>query len=269
MKIKSLPIGQVKAGPEDGLEEGQFIVYPSTFTREPDAYGDIVAPGAFLEDIEAWKSSGNVLPGLYGHRMDDPDFFVAGAIDEGEDEHGWWVKGEFDLESPKGRQVYRLVKGRRLNQLSFAYDVLDEAQVELEDGTKANELRKLKRYEFSFVPVGANQDTSVVAVKALVDGIKAGRVLSAKNETALREARDAIDSVLSSLGEDEDGKDATASDNDQEKQASGSQEAKPDATDEAHEGKSFASDEEPKRGPSVSTLAATIQIRSRMGEQEV
>lgn len=257
MKIKSLPIGQVKAGPEDGLEEGQFIVYPSTFTREPDAYGDIVAPGAFLEDIEAWKSSGNVLPGLYGHRMDDPDFFVAGAIDEGEDEHGWWVKGEFDLESPKGRQVYRLVKGRRLNQLSFAYDVLDEAQVELEDGTKANELRKLKRYEFSFVPVGANQDTSVVAVKALVDGIKAGRVLSAKNERSLREARDAIDSVLSSLGE-EDGKAAPAADNDQE-QASGTTDAALDAIDEGREVKSPASDA-PRSDPSVENWATHLSL---------
>mgnify|MGYP006210969263 CR=1 FL=1 len=33
-----------------------------------------------------------------------------------EDEHGWRIKGAFDLESPKGAQVYRLVKGRRLNQ---------------------------------------------------------------------------------------------------------------------------------------------------------
>src|SRR5690606_34115772 len=123
MKIKELPV-TFKAGPEDGLKEGEFLVYPSTFTREPDAYGDVVAPGAFLEDIEAWKSEGRVLPGLYGHRMDDPDYFVAGALEEGEDDHGWWVKGMFDLDSPKGPQVYRLVKGKRLNQLSFAYDTL-------------------------------------------------------------------------------------------------------------------------------------------------
>jgi HK97 family phage prohead protease len=203
MEIKNVPL-KVKAGPDDGLAEGEFIVYPSTFTKTPDSYGDVVAPGAFLEDIAAWKDSGNVLPGLYGHRLDDPDYFVASATDMGEDDHGWWVKGAFDLESPKGMQVYRLVKGRRLTQLSFAYDVLESGAVELDagpDGTKdtANELRKLKVYEFSFVPVGANQDTSVVAVKALAEGLKAGRVLSSKNETSLREARDAIDAVLSSL----------------------------------------------------------------------
>ncbi|MFV8177015.1 HK97 family phage prohead protease [Mycobacteroides chelonae] len=54
----------------------------------------------------------------------------------GEDEHGWSVKGLFDLESPKGPHVYRLVKGRRLNQLSFAYDTIDQAGVELENGLR-------------------------------------------------------------------------------------------------------------------------------------
>jgi HK97 family phage prohead protease len=255
MKVKNVPIGQVKAGPDDGLEEGQFLVYPSTFTREPDAYGDVVAPGAFLDDIAAWKASGNVLPGLYGHRMDDPDFFVAGAIDEGEDEHGWWVKGEFDLDNPKARQVYRLVKGRRLNQLSFAYDVLEEGKVELGNGETANELRKLKRYEFSFVPVGANQDTGVVAVKSTVEAmLKEGRVLSAKNETALREARDAIDSVLASLG---DG-------NEDQGKASGDAEAKPGASDEDPSGgKSSVPGEELKRQPSVDTFLAVINIEQR------
>lgn len=200
MQIKSVSLSGVKAGPDDGLQEGEFLVYPSTFTREPDSYGDVVAKGAFLEDLAAWKDAGNVIPGLYGHRLDDPDFYVAEAIDTGEDDHGWWVKGRFDMESPKGAQVYRLVKGRRLNQLSFAFDILDEGAVELEDGRKANELRKLKVYEFSFVPVGANQDTSVVAVKslsaAIAEDMKAGRVLASKHIDSLRAAQEAIGAVI-------------------------------------------------------------------------
>lgn len=163
MKLKAMPVSFRTDG--EDLDDGQFIVYPSTFTRTPDSYGDVVASTAFDDTIKAWKDSGNVLPGLYGHRMDDPDYNVAGAIDQGVDEHGWWVKGQFDMNSPKAAQVYRLVKGKRLTQLSFAYDVLDEGTVELDDGSTANELRKLQVYEFSFVPVGANQDTSIVAVK--------------------------------------------------------------------------------------------------------
>lgn len=253
MQIKSVPLSGVKAGPDDGLKEGEFVVYPSTFTKTPDSYGDIVAPGAFLDDLAAWKESGNVIPGLFGHRLDDPDFYVASATDYGEDEHGWWVKGEFDLESPKGPQVYRLVKGRRLNQLSFAFDVLDSGPVELEDGTKANELRKLKVYEFSFVPIGANQDTSVVAVKALSDGltdnIKAGRVLAAKHIDSLRSAQEAIGEVIKA-----------AEANDQDGKASGTTEAKPGASDEAPTGKSSASGEEQKSASSVERLAAQARI---------
>jgi HK97 family phage prohead protease len=230
MLTKNTPARNVKAGPEDGLREGEFLVYPSTFTKQPDAYGDIVAPGAFLKSIDTWKNSGNTLPGLFGHRMDDPDFFVAGALDMGEDEHGWWVKGEFDLESPKGKHVYRLVKGRRLNQLSFAYDVIDAAGVELENGVRANELRELKVYEFSFVPVGANQDTSVVAVKAIASAmaeeLKAGRVLSAKNESELKDAHEAIGRVLSALDSTSDEEKASGNGPSQkETEASESEEA--------------------------------------------
>lgn len=210
MLTKNSPACNVKAGPDDGLNEGEFIVYPSTFIKTPDSYGDIVAPGAFLKTIATWKNSGNTLPGLFGHRMDDPDYYVASALDMGEDEHGWWVKGVFDLESPKGKQTYRLVKGRRITQLSFAYDIIDAKGVELENGVRAYELRELKVYEFSFVPIGANQDTSVVAIKAITDqvaqDIKAGRTLSAKNEDELRTAHEAIGRVLAVLDSADEGK---------------------------------------------------------------
>jgi HK97 family phage prohead protease len=250
VKVKSLPV-QFKAGPEDGLNEGEFIVYPSTFTRQPDAYGDVVAKGAFLEDIAARKEAGLTLPGLFGHRMDDPDFWVASAIEETEDDHGWQVKGAFDLDSPKGAQVYRLVKSKRLNQLSFAYETLEEGRVELEDGDTANELRKVRVFEFSFVPVGANQDTSVLAVKSAIDAlaadVKAGRVLSAKNESALREAAEKLDgatqdikNVLAQLSEATEGK------------ASGSGEAKSD-----EEPPAAKSDEE--QSPSPSVVASVLE----------
>lgn len=159
-----------------------------------------------MKSIQKRKDEGIVLSGLYGHRMDDPHLNVASAIEEGEDDHGWWVKGVFDLDEPTAAKVYRLVKGRRINELSFAYDVIDEASVTLDGGVKANELRELDVFEFSFVPVGANRDTSVVAVKAAADhlltDLKAGRVISAKNEDELRTAHEAIGRVLATLDSD-------------------------------------------------------------------
>lgn len=190
MQIKERACQVKTAGDDDALEDGEFIAYPSTFTRTPDAYGDVVAKGAFADTIKAWKDSGRTMPVMYGHRMDDPDYNVAGVEDMGEDDHGWWIKGRFDMDSPKAAQVYRLIKEGRLSQLSFAFDVLDEGAVQLEDGTKANELRKLDVYEASFVPVGANQDTSIVDIKSAA--LKAGRVLSAKNASMLQEIADSL-----------------------------------------------------------------------------
>ncbi|WP_426521238.1 HK97 family phage prohead protease [Diaminobutyricibacter sp. McL0618] len=63
--------------------------------------------------------------------------------------------------------LYDLVKGRRPNQISFAYDVVDAGPVKSAGDEPVNELRALKLYEVSLVPVGANQDTSVVAVKSV------------------------------------------------------------------------------------------------------
>ncbi|WP_410781003.1 HK97 family phage prohead protease [Leifsonia sp. SIMBA_070] len=64
-------------------------------------------------------------------------------------------------DTPTAEQVYALMKGPRLTQLSFAYDTVDSAPIKPPDGTKAKELRAVKLYEVSLVPVGANQDTNV------------------------------------------------------------------------------------------------------------
>ena len=54
----------------------------------------------------------------------------------------------------------------RLPKFSFAYDILDQAEITLEDGRKANELRKLNIHEVSLVLYPANPDTSVIEVKS-------------------------------------------------------------------------------------------------------
>lgn len=164
MRTKITSLHRLKAGPGDGLGEREFTAYASTWTRTPDAYGDVVAPGAFTDTIAEWEASGNVVPILYGHRTDDPAYNVGGAQQLQEDGHGLLVHGRFD-DTPTAEQVYNLVKGRRLGQLSFAFDTQEEVPITLPGGVKANELRRLRLYEVSLVPVGANQDTGVVAVK--------------------------------------------------------------------------------------------------------
>ncbi|OKH70810.1 primosome assembly protein PriA [Mycobacterium sp. SWH-M1] len=203
MLTKSAPI-KVKAGPDDGLDEGQFTAYASVFGNR-DSYGDVVMPGAFANDIARWTKSGNPIPLLFGHNMSDPDYNIGHIVKAEEDAVGLLVTGQLDLENPKAAQVYRLLKGRRINQMSFAYDEVESGPA-THDGQDVWELRELKLYEVSVVTVGANQETEILAVKQVpnvaeraIRDIKAGRVLSAKNETELRDAHQAIGRVLAAL----------------------------------------------------------------------
>ncbi|WP_345764682.1 HK97 family phage prohead protease [Diaminobutyricibacter sp. McL0608] len=124
-----------------------------------------MAKGAFAQTIQDWASSGNTVPILYGHNAADPYMNVAAAVDLSEDDHGLLVHGKFD-DAPAAEQVYSLVKSRRLSQLSFAYDTIDQGPVEVAGGEKANELRQVRLYEVSLVPVGANQTTEILAIKS-------------------------------------------------------------------------------------------------------
>lgn len=248
----------VKAGPDDGLAEGEFTGYASVFGNI-DSYGDVVMPGAFAKDLDRWQEKGDPIPTLFGHNMSDPDYNIGHVVEAVEDDHGLKVRVQLDLENPKAAQVYRLLKGRRINQMSFAYDILRAGfEVRPKDDGDEDEteefyaLRELKIYEVSVVPIGANQETEIIDVKSLtrfadhvaahagaedVAALKAGRVLSAKNEDALRTAHDAIGRVL----------DALDSTSDDEGKASGTGPSQQDSTPAAA-----------NRGPSVDTSAMEL-----------
>ena len=246
MKIKNQPV-QVKAGPDDGLAEGQFQAYASVFGNK-DSYGDVVVKGAFADSLKEWEASGSPIPLLFGHNMSDPDYNIGHVVKAAEDDHGLLVTAQLDLENPKAVQTYRLLKGRRINQMSFAYDVIEGGPAKSADLGDYYELRKLKTYEVSVVPIGANQETEVLAVKAAIDaltGEKAGRVLAAKHIDSLRSAQEAIGAVI-----------AAAEASDQEKAST-----QAPAKDEEPAG---VKSEEPAPEVSVNGLAeATLQLTER------
>lgn len=242
MKIKTVPI-TVKAGEDDGLGEGEFVAYASTFTRTPDSYGDVVAKGAFADTLQAWKESGNVLPVLFGHRFDDPDYNLGGVVEAEEDDHGLKIRGKLDLENPKSQQVHRMLKGRRIGEMSFAYDVKDSGTVTLADGTKATELRRLDLYEVSVVPVGANRDTEILAVKDAAGALAKEGSLTEEQLDSLRQAQEAIGAVIA---------EATQED-----------EANEDGDEANEEEPSGANSEEPGAKSSVEAVLALIDIKER------
>lgn len=192
-KIKALAEVQLKTD-ADELEEGECIAYPAVFDVK-DSHEDIIRKGAFADDIAAWQAKGDVVPVLYGHDFGNILHNIGGCKELAEDDRGLRVKIRFDMESETGRHAYRMVKERRIADLSFAYDVLEEKFVKNDAGEfEHNELIKLKLYEISFVPIGANRETSVVAVKhqARTIASAAGRVQAAKSTEETTKALTAL-----------------------------------------------------------------------------
>lgn len=238
MKTKNLTFKVKASGTDGGLKEGQFDAYASVFDVI-DGIGDVVRKGAFTDSLAEWKSSGLPIPLLWSHNMADPDFNL-GIADAKEDDYGLLVRGTFDMESPKAAQAYRLVKSGRVNQMSFAYDILDGGPAEM-DGRDIYELRKLKVHEISLTPIGMNQETEVLAVKSAVSALlKEGRVLAQKHITKLKDAHTALGEVIAAAEKVEDGK------------AAGQPSAKPEEPD-------GAKGEEPKINPLV---VAELQLLS-------
>ena len=209
-----------KHGKEDGMEvktkateikveggNGSITGYAATFTHDkPDSYGDVIAKGAFAESIERIKAEGKAIPLLWNHDSYDLKSYIGTVTELAEDDHGLLFTATFDG-TDTAQRARELASDGRLCKFSFAYQILDQGTVTLDDGTEANELRKLDLYEVSLVMYPANPDTSVVEVKGAQEPAeKAGRRNSKKDADALKsvlEKLSEIQSIVNGLLEDE------------------------------------------------------------------
>lgn len=186
---------------------GKVRAYASTFDREPDAYGDVIAKGAFTETLEKWRESGKPIPLLWGHDTADPYSNIGACYDYGEDERGLWFEAAFDADNERAQYVRKLAAEGRVYQCSFAYEILQAGEVTLDGGRKAYELQKLELFEISIVQIPANQHATIEDVKAgIADtmeqtaaAIKAGRRNSAKDTDELRRIADAAAEITETV----------------------------------------------------------------------
>lgn len=165
-----------------------------------DLMGDRVVKGAFADTLAEWKSAGDPIPMVWSHDWANPMSHIGSwdAASATETDQGLLLKGNIDVGvgNPVADQVARLLADRRVKEFSFAYDVQDEKPAS--DG--ANELLKLGLIEAGPTLKGANPETELVMAKALAEAAaKSGRVLSAKNEEAIRSCVETLRGVLSSL----------------------------------------------------------------------
>lgn len=157
------------------LADGEFDAIVSVFGNV-DSAGDVVLPGAFTETLAAWAASGDPIPVIWSHQWGDPDSHIGTVVEAKEllpgdpalpaelaDHGGLWVRSKLD-DDGKAVKVRRLLKGRRVRNFSFAYDVLESSWGKL-DGADVYELRKLDLFEVGPCLIGVNRETQLIAAK--------------------------------------------------------------------------------------------------------
>ncbi len=183
MDKKTAPVLEIKSLKDSGEFEG----YGSTFGGEPDAYGDVIAEGAYSDSLAAHKAKGTMPKLFWQHNADEP---IGKWTDAVEDTHGLLMRGKLNMEVQRGREAYALLKAGDIDGLSIGYRI-KEYSVDTDTGIWT--LEKLDLIEVSIVSVGANENAVVQSVKAakavhdLTEKLKAGdRLTEREFETWLK-----------------------------------------------------------------------------------
>lgn len=213
---------------------GRTVVGIASVFGNVDSYGDIVQKGAFKKTIQ---ENAKRIRHLWLHDpFQPPTAAIRGLQEVGRsalpDEvltqfpdatGGLEVAREY-LKTPRGDEIFEGIQSGALNEMSFAYDVIKSQFRAIADADGNDRqirlLNELKLYETSDVLWGANAAT--VASKSLDFRLnqlerlladlretadpegKAGRVLSSRNLTRLKEALSVLSDILLAAEPQED-----------------------------------------------------------------
>lgn len=176
--------------------EGEIVAYASVFGNV-DSYGDRIVKGAFDATLKEWEQSDRVIPLLYGHDFADPFSNIGAVTNAVEDDHGLKITARLDLDNPKAAQVHRLILEKRLSEMSFAFRVTD-GQFVTEDEEDIYEIRGLKLFEVSVVPIGANDQTEIVSAKSVAEFLTTAAKQAVSQGTT---SKHDVDSALALIGD--------------------------------------------------------------------
>ncbi len=170
------PVKATDVTTDDGTETNvvAFEGYAAVFDNI-DSGGDKIVPGAFADTLaNDYPDDGADIPVYWNHKTNDPFMNLGMTTRATEDEHGLKVEGTIDTSTTTGKQVAKLLREKRVTQMSFAYDVDEGAWIDgvkNADGTYSPgyyELRKLRLFEVSICPIGMNTETEVSAKTAVL-----------------------------------------------------------------------------------------------------
>lgn len=262
-ECKTLP-ARVKAVDD----AGDGVVEAIVATYDVDSIGDRIVPGAFAKSLDQWRESGDSIPFIWSHMHDDIDAYLGDVIEAKETDDGLWVRAQLDMDDEKSRKAFKLIKGGRVRNYSFAYEVRDSEE---KDGEML--LRELHVFEVGPTLVGMNQQTRTLVAKrsSPVIGhvrivtqsddvpVKRGRVLSASNEESLRAAYDAIGGVLAKLDSQSDDDESSEVDDQGTSDAPSQEPEKHDEPD------AVKCDEPTPSDPADDDLALELSLLTRKG----
>lgn len=173
-----------------------------------DRTKEVVMPGAFTKSLQQ-----RLPKGVWAHDWQQP---IAKTLEAKETDEGLVIKGQFNLDTQRGREAYSDIKFGIIDEFSIGYHVVRES---VSEKTQARNLDEVELFEWSPVLVGMNPDTQLLSIKSDVLATfatqadnalahiesfvtrakalatlraKEGRVISAANRTRISAALEAI-----------------------------------------------------------------------------
>ena len=207
---------ELKFAPDDNTESGTmtFSGYGAVFGNV-DAYGDVIAKGAFAGTLAESKTSGMWPAMLSQHGgWSAEDMTPVGVWTEmKEDDHGLYVEGKL-ADTPRGRELYTLMKMQprpAINGMSIGYRPIEWANREKPDDPRRT-LKKIQLVELSLVTFPANGKARITGVKSGEGGLDIRELEAALRDAGCsrREAKAILADGFKSLRDAEDDNDELA-----------------------------------------------------------
>jgi uncharacterized protein len=169
---------------DDATGTAQMIV--SVFNNV-DSARERILPGFFSESLATRRNAHGAprVKGVWSHNWDVPIGKTLDAVElmpgdprlpaQLKDLGGLWIKGQFNLDTQRGREAYSDLKFGSIDEFSIGYSVQED---DVDQKTGIRDLVRGQLYEWSPVLVGANPATTLLSVKSL-DSDAFGRAFAA------------------------------------------------------------------------------------------
>jgi HK97 family phage prohead protease len=141
-------------------EAGLFTGWASTFNGPPDAYGDVIATGAFTDTINKHRANDTAPALLWSHDMGSPIGIISQLR---ESAYGLQIDGRLALDVARGADAHALMKLGALG-LSIGYRATSSTPMR-----NGRTLKSVDLFEVSAVAIPANSAAKVISVKARPD----------------------------------------------------------------------------------------------------